>query len=68
MFLGNPSEEIVSYKVPGLLRGREPVLSCLENRARMKKKKKCRGMYQPLFANSLTLVLGALGSCGLYSN
>lgn len=39
MFLGNPSEEIVSYKVPGLLRGREPVLSCLENRARMKKKK-----------------------------
>lgn len=40
MFLGNPSEEIVSYKVPGLLRGREPVLSCLENRARMKKKKK----------------------------
>lgn len=67
MFLGNPSEEIVSCKVPGLLRGREPVLACLENKARMKKKKS-RGMYKPLFANSLTLVLGALGSCGLCSN
>lgn len=39
VFPVNPGEEIVSCKVPGLRRGKEPVLACLENTARMKKKK-----------------------------
>lgn len=40
VFPGNPGEEIVLCRVPGLWRGKELVLACLESTARIKKKKK----------------------------
>jgi len=67
LLLGNPGKEIASCAMPALLRGRETVLTGLENKARIIKKKKmeeCASYYLP---TGYLLVLGALDSSGLYS-